>query len=329
MAASELSELPPSAYGVSVVIPAYNYARFLPDAIASSLAQHYSPLEVIVVDDGSTDETPAVLARITDSRLRVIRQTNSGLSAARNTGIREASHPFVAFLDADDRWAENFLPIAMARFRELPGDFAIVTGDSQRMAVDGRLVEKQRSLSPNPDTLTARDFILVNRMFPSAVVVRRSILVECGGFDTTLRSSEDRDMWIRMTAHHRAAYIHEVFAHIRRHGENMSKHAARMRENTLRTLGKAWRSSVVSRLNLPFWLTARAFFEYQSAWTHFSAGRRFAALRLLALSFVLCPFFLRPSRVGQKPLFRIRALRHLLMGAAATPKLTPVIAPQT
>ena len=84
-------------------------------AIASALAQTYSPLEVIVVDDGSTDETPALLASITDPRLRVIQQTTAGLSAARNTGIREARHPFIAFLDADDRWAENFLSIAMAR----------------------------------------------------------------------------------------------------------------------------------------------------------------------------------------------------------------------
>ena len=328
MAASELNEPTPDTYGVSVVIPAYNYARFLPDAIASVLAQPYSAMEVIVVDDGSTDETPAVLAGIADPRLRIIRQKNSGLSAARNTGIREARHPFIAFLDADDRWAENFLPIVMARFRELPGDFAIVTGSSQRMTADGRLVEKPRSLTPPPLTLTARDFILVNRMFPSAVVARRSTLIECGGFDTTLRSSEDRDMWIRMTTHHRAAYIQQTLAHIRRHGENMSKHASRMRENTLRTLGKAWRSSAVSRLHLPFWLTARAYFEYQSAWTHFSAGRRFAALRLLAMSFVLCPVFLRPARVGESPFFRLRALRHFLMRTAISPKLTPINNPQ-
>lgn len=322
--AFETSESGSVAFGVTVVIPAYNYARFLPDAIASALAQPYSPFEVIVVDDGSTDETPAILASIMDPRLRVIRQTNAGLSAARNTGIREAKHPYIAFLDADDKWAKNFLSITMSRFRELSSNFVIVTGDSQRMTVDGQLVEKQRSLSITPDTLTARDFILVNRMFPSAVVARRSALIECGGFDTTLRSSEDRDMWIRMTARHRAAYLHQIFAHIRRHGENMSKHASRMRENTLSTLGKAWRSGVVSRLNIHFWLTARAFFEYQSAWTHFSAGRRLTAIRLLALSFALCPFIFRPSRVGQRHLFRLRAFRHFLFRAAVTPKLTPL-----
>lgn len=322
--AFETSESEPAEFGVTVVIPAYNYARFLPEAIASALSQSYSPVEIIVVDDGSTDETSALLADYTEPCLRVIRQANAGLSAARNTGIREAKHPYIAFLDADDKWTENFLSIAMTRFRELASNFVIVTGDSQRMTADGQLVEKQKSLSINPDTLAARDFILVNRMFPSAVVARRTALIECGGFDTTLRSSEDRDMWIRMTARHRAAYLHQIFAHIRRHGENMSKHASRMRENTLRTLEKAWRSGVVSRLNIHFWLTARAFFEYQSAWTHFSAGRRLTAMRLLALSFALCPFIFRPSRVGQRHLFRLRALRHFIFRAAVTPKLKPL-----
>ncbi len=319
-----MSECESFIEGVSVVIPAYNYARFLKEAISSALAQPYSPLEVIVVDDGSTDDTPALLANIIDPRLRVIRQANAGLSAARNTGIREARYPFIAFLDADDRWAEDFLPKVMARFRELPDDFVIVTGGSQRMTADGRLVQKPRSQTPPPATLTARDFILVNRMFPSAVVARRCALIECGGFDVTLRSSEDRDMWIRMTTNHRTAYIQDTLAHIRRHGENMSKHATRMRENTLRTIGKAWNAGVVSRLNLPFWFTVRAFFEYQSAWTHFSAGRRFNALRFLAFSFFLCPIFLRPGRVGEKHLFRLRALRHFLLGAAQSPTLTPV-----
>ncbi|MEI7774372.1 MAG: glycosyltransferase [Verrucomicrobiota bacterium] len=328
MPVSELSEFTPTTYGVSVVIPAYNYARFLLDAIASALAQSYSPLEVIVVDDGSTDDTPAILAGIADSRLRVIRQPNAGLSAARNTGIREARYPFIAFLDADDRWVDGFLSVTMSRFRELPDDFAIVATGSQRMTVAGQLVEQPHILVNPPLILFASDFILLNRMFPSAVVARRCVLLECGGFDTELRSSEDRDMWIRITTHHRGAHIPQTFAHIRRHGENMSKNAARMRSNTLRVLGKAWHTRAVSRWRLLFWLKARSYFEYQSAWTHFSDGRRAKALLFLVISFLLHPVFLRPANVGEVPLFRLRALRHFLLRAAASPKLTPVNAPQ-
>ena len=94
---------------VSVVIPAYNYAHFLPEAIASVLAQTGADLELIVVDDGSPDNTPEVCARCADPRVRLVRQPNAGLSAARNTGIREARFPYVAFLDADDRWEPGFL----------------------------------------------------------------------------------------------------------------------------------------------------------------------------------------------------------------------------
>lgn len=323
---TDASQNPHDAMGVSVIIPAYNYARYLPEAIASALAQPYSPMEVLVVDDGSTDETPQILAHISDPRLRVVRQENAGLSAARNRGLSEAKYPFVAFLDADDRWTTQFLPKVMARFRELPEDYAITASFAQRMTADGQLVKQQKSFISPPASLTAREFILRNRVFPSAVVARRSAFDVCGGFDTSLRSSEDRDMWIRITSRFRAAYLGEELVHIRRHGANMSKHAARMRENTGRTLGKAFRSGCVSRWNLPFWATAFSYFNFTSAGTFFSAGRRFKALALLALSFLLCPIFLRPSRVGEKPLFRLRALRHFLMSPAETAGL-PLVTP--
>ena len=319
----ELISRTPS-FGVSVVIPAYNYARYLGDAVGSALAQSWSPLEVIVVDDGSKDETPALLARIHDSRLRVIRQENAGLSAARNTGVREARYELIAFLDADDRWAADFLSTIAGEFGKLPDDFAIVASGWQRMTHDGQLVEQPRRIVPPASVLTAREFILRNRVFPSAVVARKSAFARCGDFDTTLRSSEDRDMWIRITTHFRAAYIDKPLVHIRRHGENMSKHAVRMRENTSRTLGKAWQCSAVSRLNLLFWARTRSVFEYSSAWTHFSAGRRGAAFFYLACSFLMCPFFLRPSLFAERPLFRLRALRHFLCSKAASPELTPI-----
>lgn len=315
---------PTSNNGVTVVIPAYNYARFLPDALDSALAQLYTPLEVIVVDDGSTDETPALLSGYSDGRLRVIRQENSGLSAARNTGIREAKHPFIAFLDADDRWTTDFISVVMARFQELPTEFAMVATGSQRMTSDGRLVEQPRSILPPPPILTARDFILLNRVFPSAVIVRRTAVIECGLFDTTLRSSEDRDMWIRITTRFRASYIKETSVHIRRHGDNMSRNSTRMRKNTSCTLAKAWRAGAISRWNIPFWFSARAFFEYQSAWTHFSAGRRMKALLYMLFSFLLCPYYLDSAEVGESRFFRLRALRHFLFRPAEKPPLTPI-----
>ncbi len=328
MAFAETANPRISEDGVTVIIPAYNYARFLPDALKSALAQNYSPLEIIVVDDGSTDETPSVLRSITDPRLRIIRQENAGLSAARNTGIREAQYGLIAFLDADDRWDVDFLRIVAGRFVELSEEFAISASGSRMMTHDGFLVVQPNRVRAPASVLTARDFIIRNRVFPSAVVVRKSAFAVCGDFDITLRSSEDRDMWIRITARYRAAYIDKPLVHIRRHGDNMSKNAARMRHNTGRTLGKAWRAGIVSRLNLLFWARTRAVFEYSSAWTHFSAGLRGTALRYLAYSIILCPWFFRPSALGECSLFRLRALRNFLISKASPPTLTPIASPK-
>src|SRR5947207_1112090 len=124
--------------GVSVVIPAFNYARFLPAAIDSVLRQTFSDFEILVVDDGSTDDTPQVVASFTGPRIRYIRQENAGLSAARNTGIRNARAPFVAFLDADDEWLPDFLATMLDAFETLGEDFAIVACGAERMDQAGR-----------------------------------------------------------------------------------------------------------------------------------------------------------------------------------------------
>src|SRR5688572_33013190 len=98
---------------ISVVIPAFNYAQYLPEAIASVLAQTHRDLECIVIDDGSTDNTQDVVTAIRDERLRYVHQPNGGLSSARNRGIQQAKHPFVGFLDADDRWLPVFADRAL------------------------------------------------------------------------------------------------------------------------------------------------------------------------------------------------------------------------
>ena len=104
---------------VSVIIPAYNYADYLAAAIQSVLQQDLPDFELLVIDDGSTDGTAALVAGLTDPRIRYVHQANAGLSAARNTGIREASHPFVAFLDADDEWLPIHLSSAVSAFQRL------------------------------------------------------------------------------------------------------------------------------------------------------------------------------------------------------------------
>src|SRR5947209_609603 len=124
-----MNPLPPSAEklspAVSVIIPAYNYATYLPKAIDSVLKQRFTNYEIIVVDDGSTDNTADLIAKYGD-RVRYVYQKNAGLPSARNTGIKAARGDYVGFLDADDEWHPNFLQNAMETFARLSPDFVVV-----------------------------------------------------------------------------------------------------------------------------------------------------------------------------------------------------------
>jgi glycosyltransferase involved in cell wall biosynthesis len=309
--------MPPSASTpaeqVSVIIPAFNYAHFLPEAIGSVLAQTWTEFELIVVDDGSTDDTAGICARTTDPRVRCVRQSNAGLSAARNTGIREARFPYVAFLDADDRWEPAFLATVFREFRRLGPEFTAVGTACARMNAGGEpLAAARRNFLPTAE-LTAASFCLRNRPLSSSIVIRRAVFDECGSFDKTLRSSEDRDMWIRITARgHRFFFLGEPLAIIRRHPQNMSKNAPRMKRNSGLVLRRAWGAGVVPRWNLPFWLRAASIHYFLVAWTHFDEGLRAQAWRYLLASGALWPIFWRPHRVAEPPLFRLRALVYFL-----------------
>jgi len=297
---------------VSIAIPAYNYAHYLPAAIDSLLAQTYSEFEILIVDDGSKDNTREVVARYTDPRVRYIHQENAGLSAARNTGVREARHEFIGFLDADDIWEPGLLARVMQQYAALPAEYGAVATAAHRMAQDGRLLSAAHFSLGGDGEIKARDFCLRNRPMSSSIILRKAVFAQCGGFDTMLRSSEDRDLWLRLTtAGWRFWFIDEPLARIRRHPFNMSKNAGRMTANRKKILQKARRSGLTPAWS-PFWWKVFSIHHYQAAWTHYHEAARGAALRHLLCSWLCWPFFFSPGAISQPLLFRLRALRNFL-----------------
>lgn len=181
---------------VTVVIPAYNAAEFVAEAIDSALAQTHRDVQVTVVDDGSTDATPAILAGY-GSRIAVVRQPNRGPAAARNRAIRDADGALVALLDADDRWEESFLAQGVARLAAC--DASVVGAFSGWVLVDraGHEIPDQRIVPADPVGL--RDLVLGNRFHPSTLVLRRRAVLDAGGFDEDVPIGvEDYDLWLRL-----------------------------------------------------------------------------------------------------------------------------------
>jgi glycosyltransferase involved in cell wall biosynthesis len=197
-----------TAMQISAIVPTYNYARFVHRAVDSVLNQTYPVAEVIVVDDGSTDNTREVLAAYGD-RIKYVHQENRGLSGARNTGIRNASSPWVAFLDSDDWWLPEKIE-RQVRLVEADPAVELVYTASWLHFPDGQV---ERYDVCTPDRLWPR-FRYANGITPSTVLMRRDLILKAGCFDETLRYCEDWDMWVRLGPHiHYAAVLDPVIGY--------------------------------------------------------------------------------------------------------------------
>lgn len=300
--------------GVSVVIPAYNYARFVGDAIESAERQSLPPAEIIVVDDGSTDDTPAVLAAFGD-RIRVIRQDNAGLSAARNTGIRAAAHPWVAFLDADDTWEPDFLRTLCVKAAELGPGYAVIAAQAYKVDLAGNRLEKNYREPRVSREVPVTDLILKTRFVADSVIARTAVLRDLGGFDTALRSTEDRDMWIRVAGSgHRIHLEYVPLVRVREHAHSMSRNAARMERNMRAVVAKARMAGHGPR-GRRFWWKARAFLDFEVALMYLDQGSRATALTRLSTSVLRWPWFTDHADLNHPAGFRLRALLRCLRGS--------------
>lgn len=179
---------------VSVVIPTRNREQMVAQAVESILTQDFKDYELIVVDDGSTDNTADVLQRYEGS-IRLIRQSNRGVSAARNAGIAASRGPLIAFLDSDDLWRPRKLSLQTAFFHAHPN--AVVCQTEERWMRNGRQLNPRKYHQKAAGYFFERSLerCLVS---PSAAMLRRTVLEEIGGFDENLPACEDYDLWLRI-----------------------------------------------------------------------------------------------------------------------------------
>lgn len=219
----------------TVVIPNYNHAPYLADAIESVLAQDFSSVELIIVDDGSTDHSQAVIERF-GNQVKGIFQENQGLSAARNSGIRAARGEFIGVLDADDRYEPHFLS-TLVRLLEQQPDAAAVYCGYQFVDEENRPLPQIEARQIPPSGLF-NALAQGNFLVPEAMLVRRSGYEAVGLFDPTLRACEDLDVWLRLARRFTVIGTPAVLTRHRILAGSMSTDPARMHQNRLRVLEK-------------------------------------------------------------------------------------------
>lgn len=217
---------------ISVIIPCYNHGAFLADALESVRRQTRPADEVLVIDDGSTDNTAEVAGR--DPQVRYIRQSNAGLAAARNRGIEESCGDFLLFLDADDR----LTPIALsAGFEALRSnaEWGAVYGDFERIDARGGAIPSAHRLQHQPDMYAA---LLRNNLIAAhdTVLYRREIFERLGKFDVSLKACEDYEMYLRVAKVFPIGAHDRVVAQIRHHGNNMSSNHSLMLQSATTVL---------------------------------------------------------------------------------------------
>ena len=277
---------------VSVVIPTYAHADYVLEAVESVLRQGYAPIEVIVVNDGSPDDTEARLAPLVAAgRIRYVRQANGGVAAARNHGASLARGEYLAFLDDDDLWHPDAVT-RLAAALERDSSLAMVYGGRVDVRVGTAVTWTDAPAGPEAATAVGRlAFLVQNRIAsPGQVLLRRAAFDAVGGFDRTIWGADDWDLWLRLLADHRGARLdHPVLAY-RLHAANNSWDTARMWREARRVLDRhvaaeAARDRPILRCRGVTWL--RDYLRIQGGRQLRDAAREGAGARLAAAATIL------------------------------------------
>jgi glycosyltransferase involved in cell wall biosynthesis len=294
---------------VSVVIPTYNYGRFVTDAVESVLAQTYRDFEIIVVDDGSSDDTQTKLEAYLD-RIISIRQENQGCSAARNAGIKAAKGDWVAFMDADDLWHPRKLEIQMAYLARHP-DVSMVASDHSQGFHLGWLEIPSDSEVP-AERIGLEDIAVRSRFGPSGVIVRKECFDKVGVFDPDLRSVEDREMWMRIACHYHIENLKLPLWWYRIHGASMCYVVSRMISFERKVLERTFAMHPLLKKKWRTRLKAFSYYHRSAAYMYSTAGMHIQALAQVLWSLAVWPLPY-PKRDSLTPMERPKMLIVMLL----------------
>lgn len=226
---------------ISVIIPVYNAMTYLPETLESVFKQTFSDFEILIINDGSSDNVVEWVSQITDSRVKLISQANQGVSAARNTGINNSQGEYIAFLDADDLWKPTKLEKQVNRLEANPtvglaytwtafiDQFSQPVGVSLISHIEGNVWEK----------IVVRDMISTG----SSTMIRAECFDKVGLFDSDLSIGEDRDMWTRIASCYPFAVIKEPLTLYRRHPQNTTKNNKKIVPELSRVIEKTFQNT--------------------------------------------------------------------------------------
>lgn len=288
---------------VSVIIPTYNAAGFIAETLTSALAQNHRAIEVIVVDDGSIDRTAEIVEALAsrDNRVRLLRQPNRGVAAARNLGIAHSRGAFIAPLDADDVWHPDKIAMQMQAMREGQPRVAMVYSWSSTIDMTGRVLVRDAGVASYEGDVYP--FLVMHNFLGngSTPLLRRDCVLDAGGYDPDLRARggegvEDLLLYLRIAEKHEVALVREFLVAYRVHPSSMSSNIRRMKRghDLLLQMIRVQHPELPSRL-----------FRWSDAITCFYLGRRSLQNgRWLLASLLLARVLVRDPAFICEPRFR-------------------------
>ncbi|NOR68307.1 MAG: glycosyltransferase [Methylomarinum sp.] len=219
---------------VSIITPIYNGENYLAHSILSALNQTYTNFELILVNDGSTDQSKTIAkGYLKDSRIHYIEQKNAGVAAARNTAIKTAKGKYIAFLDQDDIWFQNKLEIQVSAIEQ---DNSLAFVYSKQNIINSQGEKIQFNWPTGASGNCFEELFVRNKTTILTVLLRKSILDEIGLFNEQLSGTDDYEMWLRITLKHPIHFIDQALASYRTHDSNVSNDDFKMTVRDLQTI---------------------------------------------------------------------------------------------